>query len=137
MMSRPRHSFACHATAGTVGVGRTRNGTNQNLPSRGRPDLPRGCRQPAAATAEVLVVEGAEALEARVCLVIGDQVTQGALRVIRLLRQRGSQVVLVAAELDDTALVASVEAGGAGVGGRGGAAPDRRGAGGHGGGRAG
>ncbi|GAA0815827.1 response regulator transcription factor [Spirilliplanes yamanashiensis] len=74
---------------------------------------------------EVLVVEGAEALEARVCLVIGDQVTQGALRVIRLLRQQGSQVVLVVAELDDSALVASVEAGVAGMVRRCDATPDR------------
>src|SRR3954454_16552103 len=60
---------------------------------------------------EVLVVEGADALEARVCLVIGNHVTDGALRVIRLLRQQGGQVVLVVSELDDAALVSAVEAG--------------------------
>lgn len=74
---------------------------------------------------EVLVVEGAEALDARVCLVIGDRVTQSALRVIRLLRQQGGQVVLVVADLDDTGLVGSVEAGVAGMVRRGDATPDR------------
>src|SRR3712207_7717282 len=41
-------------------------------------------------------------LDARVCLLISDQVTEGVLRLMRLWRQRGSRVVLVVGELDDT-----------------------------------
>jgi DNA-binding NarL/FixJ family response regulator len=64
---------------------------------------------------EVLVVDGAEALDAQVCLVVSSQVTDGTLRVIRMLRQQGGQVVLVVGEIDDTTLVSAVEAGVAGM----------------------
>ncbi len=74
---------------------------------------------------EVLVVENAEALDARVALVIAEQLTDRVLRAIRMLRQQGSQVVLVVGELDDGALVSAVEAGVAGMVRRAEATPDR------------
>jgi DNA-binding NarL/FixJ family response regulator len=74
---------------------------------------------------EVLVLEGADAAEARVSLVITDQVSEGALRTMRALRQRGCSVVLVVVELDDAALVAAIEAGVAALVRRAEATPDR------------
>jgi DNA-binding NarL/FixJ family response regulator len=74
---------------------------------------------------EVRIVEGADALDARVSLVVTDHVTEGSLRTIRMLRHQGAQVVLVVGQLDDTALVAAVEAGVAGLVRRPDATPDR------------
>ncbi len=74
---------------------------------------------------EVLVLEGADAMEARVSLVVADQVSEGSLRTIRTLRQRGCAVVLVVVQLDDTALVSSVEAGVAALIRRADATPER------------
>jgi DNA-binding NarL/FixJ family response regulator len=74
---------------------------------------------------EVLVLEGADAREARVSLVVADQVSEGSLRTIRTLRQRGCAVVLVVVQLDDTALVSAVEAGVAALIRRADATPER------------
>jgi DNA-binding NarL/FixJ family response regulator len=74
---------------------------------------------------EVLVVEGAAALDARVSLVIADQISDRVLRAIRMLRQQGCQVVLVVGEMDDSGLVSAVEAGVAGMVRRTDATPDR------------
>jgi DNA-binding NarL/FixJ family response regulator len=74
---------------------------------------------------EVLVLEGADAMEARVSLVVADQVSEGSLRTIRTLRQRGCAVVLVVVQLDDTALVSAVEAGVAALIRRADATPER------------
>jgi DNA-binding NarL/FixJ family response regulator len=74
---------------------------------------------------EVLVLEGADVLQARVSLVVTDQVSEAALRTMRALRQRGCAVVLVVVELDDSALVAAIEAGVAALVRRSEATPER------------
>ena len=74
---------------------------------------------------EVLVLEGADVLHARVSLVVTDRVTEAALRTMRALRQRGCAVVLVVVELDDSALVAAIEAGVAALVRRSEATPER------------
>lgn len=74
---------------------------------------------------EVLVLDAVDAAQATVSLVVTDQVSDGALRTIRALRQCGSSVVLVVVELDDTALVAAVEAGVAALVRRSEATPER------------
>jgi DNA-binding NarL/FixJ family response regulator len=60
---------------------------------------------------EVRVLEGDRPDSATVALVVADRVGQTALRAVRALRQRGTSVVLVVVELDDSALVAAIEAG--------------------------
>jgi DNA-binding NarL/FixJ family response regulator len=60
---------------------------------------------------EVRVLEGDGPDGATVALVVADRVGQTALRAVRALRQRGTSVVLVVVELDDSALVAAIEAG--------------------------
>lgn len=74
---------------------------------------------------EVLVLEGSDVLHARVSLVVTDRVSEGALRTMRALRQRGCAVVLVVVELDDSALVAAIEAGVAALVRRSEATPER------------
>jgi DNA-binding NarL/FixJ family response regulator len=74
---------------------------------------------------EVLVLEGTDVLHARVSLVVTDRVSEAALRTMRALRQRGCAVVLVVVELDDSALVAAIEAGVAALVRRSEATPER------------
>ena len=74
---------------------------------------------------EVLVLDAIDAAQAKVSLVVADQVSDGALRTMRALRQRGSSVVLVVVELNDAALVAAVEAGVAALVRRSEATPER------------
>ncbi|MDT5034617.1 MAG: hypothetical protein QOC94_4788 [Actinoplanes sp.] len=74
---------------------------------------------------EVLVLDGDEAEQAVVSLVVADRVAPAPLRAIRSLRQGGNAVVLVVVELDDAALVAAIEAGVAAIVRRMEATPDR------------
>jgi DNA-binding NarL/FixJ family response regulator len=60
---------------------------------------------------EVRVLEGNDPDGATVALVVADKVDKASLRAIRSLRQRGMGVVLVVVEMDDTSLVAAIEAG--------------------------
>lgn len=74
---------------------------------------------------EVLVLDTAEAEQAVVSLVVADRASDATLRAIRSLRQRGTAVVLVVVELDDSALVAAIEAGMAALVRRSEATPER------------
>jgi DNA-binding NarL/FixJ family response regulator len=74
---------------------------------------------------EVLVLDSAESEQATVSLVVADRVTEQSLRSIRALRQRGSSVVLVVVEVDDSSLVSAVEAGVAALVRRSEATPER------------
>lgn len=74
---------------------------------------------------EVLVLEGADADDATVSLVVADRVAEASLRAIRALRQRGTSVVLMVVEVDDGSLVSAIEAGVAALIRRAEATPDR------------
>jgi len=74
---------------------------------------------------EVRVLDTAEAEQAKVALVVADKVTEPTLKVLRSLQRGGVRLVLVVAELDDTDLVAAVEAGVAGLVRRAEATPER------------
>jgi DNA-binding NarL/FixJ family response regulator len=74
---------------------------------------------------EVLVLEGADADEATVSLVVADRVAEPSLRAIRALRQRATSVVLMVVEVDDGSLVSAIEAGVAALIRRAEATPDR------------
>src|SRR5512142_664407 len=74
---------------------------------------------------EVRVLETAEADSARVALVVADKVAEPTLKVLRSLQRGGVRLVLVVAELDDSDLVAAVEAGVAGLIRRNEATPER------------
>jgi DNA-binding NarL/FixJ family response regulator len=74
---------------------------------------------------EVLVVDEIDIGSARVALVVTDVLSDDVLRAIRALRRRGCGVVLVIAQLDDTALLAAVEAGVAALVRRSEATPER------------
>ena len=74
---------------------------------------------------EVLVLEGVDAGEATVSLVVADRVAEPSLRAIRALRQRGTSVVLMVVEVDDGSLVSAIEAGVAALIRRAEATPDR------------
>lgn len=74
---------------------------------------------------EVLVLDTAEADQAKVALVVSDRVADTTLTVLRSLQRGGTRLVLVVAELDDNDLVAAVEAGVAGLVRRHEATPDR------------
>src|SRR5437867_7891382 len=60
---------------------------------------------------EVRVLEPANAESATVALVVGDRVCDRTLQVLRTLQRSSARLVLVVAEVDDTDLVAAVEAG--------------------------
>jgi DNA-binding NarL/FixJ family response regulator len=60
-----------------------------------------------------------------VALVIADRVSEATLRILRSLQREGARLVLVVAEVDDSDLVAAVEAGVAGVIRRNEASPER------------
>jgi DNA-binding NarL/FixJ family response regulator len=74
---------------------------------------------------EVRVLEGADADDATVSLVVADRVAEASLRAIRALRQRGTSVVLMVVEVDDGSLVSAIEAGVAALIRRAEATPDR------------
>jgi DNA-binding NarL/FixJ family response regulator len=71
------------------------------------------------------VLEGADADEATVSLVVADRVAEPSLRAIRALRQRATSVVLMVVEVDDGSLVSAIEAGVAALIRRAEATPDR------------
>jgi DNA-binding NarL/FixJ family response regulator len=74
---------------------------------------------------EVRVLDRAEAHTARVALVVADKVAEPTLKLLRGLQRSGARLVLVVAELDDSDLIAAVEAGVAGLVRRSEATPDR------------
>jgi DNA-binding NarL/FixJ family response regulator len=74
---------------------------------------------------EVLVLDEIAVEQARVALVVTDQLSDSALRAMRAFRQRGCGVVLVVVQLDDSALLAAVEAGVAALVRRSEATPER------------
>ena len=74
---------------------------------------------------EVRVLDSSEAATARVALVVADKVSEPTLKVLRGLQRTGARLVLVVAELDDSDLIAAVEAGVAGLVRRGEATPER------------
>jgi DNA-binding NarL/FixJ family response regulator len=74
---------------------------------------------------EVKVIDAPEPGRTSVALVVADRVAEPTLRTLRSLQRVGARLVLVVAELDDADLVASVEAGVAGVVRRAEASPDR------------
>jgi DNA-binding NarL/FixJ family response regulator len=74
---------------------------------------------------EVRVLDAAEAEQASVALVVADRVSERTLQVLRSRQRGGARLVLVVSEVDDTDLVAAVEAGIAGLVRRGEATPER------------
>jgi DNA-binding NarL/FixJ family response regulator len=74
---------------------------------------------------EVLIVDEIDAEHARVALVVTDVLSDDVLRAIRGFRRRACGVVLVIVHLDDTALLAAVEAGVAALVRRSEATPER------------
>jgi DNA-binding NarL/FixJ family response regulator len=74
---------------------------------------------------ELLVVDEIDVDNARVALVVTDVLSDDVLRAIRGFRRRGCGVVLVIVHLDDTALLAAVEAGVAALVRRSEATPER------------
>jgi len=74
---------------------------------------------------EVKVIDAPEPGRTSVALVVADRVAEPTLRTLRSLQRVGARLVLVVAELDDSDLVAAVEAGVAGVVRRAEASPDR------------
>jgi DNA-binding NarL/FixJ family response regulator len=65
--------------------------------------------------AEVLVVEG-DSDEAEVAVVVADEVDVATVRTVRAIQRDGSQrVVMVVTRLDDTSVLAAVEAGACGI----------------------
>jgi DNA-binding NarL/FixJ family response regulator len=74
---------------------------------------------------EVRVLEAAEADQASIALVVADRVSERTLQVLRSRQRGGAKLILVVSEIDDTDLVAAVEAGIAGVVRREDATPER------------
>jgi DNA-binding NarL/FixJ family response regulator len=74
---------------------------------------------------EVRVIDAPEPGRTTVALIVADRVAEPTLRSLRALQRLGARLVLVVAELDDSDLVAAVEAGVAGVVRRAEASPDR------------
>src|SRR3954453_23609826 len=75
---------------------------------------------------EVRLVEDAERDVAAVAILVTDSVGDDVLRGLRVLRREGiPRLVLVATQLDDGDLVATVEAGVEGVGGDANSTPER------------
>jgi DNA-binding NarL/FixJ family response regulator len=74
---------------------------------------------------EVRVLEAAEAEQAIVALIVADRVSERTLQVLRSRQRGGARLVLVVSEVDDSDLVAAVEAGIAGLVRRGDATPER------------
>jgi DNA-binding NarL/FixJ family response regulator len=74
---------------------------------------------------EVRVLDRTEADAAQVALVVADKVSEPTLKLLRTLQRSGARLVLVVAELDDSDLIAAVEAGVAGLVRRAEATPDR------------
>lgn len=67
-------------------------------------------------TSEVVLVEEEELAEGGVALVVADEIDAETTRVVRSLRRRGvDRIVLLVGRLDDKALLAAVEAGVGGV----------------------
>lgn len=64
---------------------------------------------------EVRLIDAPDPGRATVALVAADRVAEPTLRSLRTLRRLGARLVLVVAEVDDSDLVAAVEAGVAGV----------------------
>lgn len=65
---------------------------------------------------EILLLDEADLAQAQVGVVVSDNVGEDTVRVLRSLRSRGvQQLVLVASQIDDGGLVMAVEAGVAGV----------------------
>jgi DNA-binding NarL/FixJ family response regulator len=73
---------------------------------------------------EVRVIDAPDPGRTTVALVVTDRVAEPTLRTLRSLQRLGARLVLVVAELDDSDLVAAVEAGVAGVVRRAEASPD-------------
>lgn len=74
---------------------------------------------------EVRVLDSSEADVAKVSLVVADKVAEPTLKLLRSLQRSGNRLVLVVAELDDSDLIAAVEAGVAGLIRRAEATPER------------
>jgi DNA-binding NarL/FixJ family response regulator len=74
---------------------------------------------------EIRVIDTPQTDRPYVALVIADRVSEATLRVLRSLQREGARLVLVVAEVDDSDLVAAVEAGVAGVIRRNEASPER------------
>jgi DNA-binding NarL/FixJ family response regulator len=74
---------------------------------------------------EVRVLEPADAENAAVALIVADRVCDRTLQVLRSKQRGGARLVLVVSEVDDTDLVAAVEAGIAGLVRRSDATPER------------
>jgi DNA-binding NarL/FixJ family response regulator len=74
---------------------------------------------------EVRVIDAPDPGRTTVALIVADRVAEPTLRTLRSLQRLGARLVLVVAELDDSDLVAAVEAGVAGVVRRAEASPDR------------
>ena len=74
---------------------------------------------------EVRVIDAPDPGRTTVALVVADRVAEPTLRTLRSLQRLGARLVLVVAEVDDSDLVAAVEAGVAGVVRRAEASPDR------------
>jgi DNA-binding NarL/FixJ family response regulator len=75
---------------------------------------------------EVRVVPAADSAEARVALVVVDEIDDDAIRLLRSVQRSGlSRAVVVASVLDDGGLIAAVEAGVIGLVRRGQATPER------------
>ncbi|WP_239151355.1 response regulator transcription factor [Virgisporangium aurantiacum] len=74
---------------------------------------------------EVRVIDAPDPGRTTVALVVADRVAEPTLRTLRSLQRLGARLVLVVAELDDSDLVAAVEAGVAGVVRRAEASPDK------------
>jgi DNA-binding NarL/FixJ family response regulator len=74
---------------------------------------------------QVRVIDAPDPGRTTVALVVADRVGEPTIRTLRTLQRLGARLVLVVAELDDSDLVAAVEAGVAGVVRRAEASPDR------------
>lgn len=74
---------------------------------------------------EVRVIDAPDPGRTTVALIVADRVGESTLRTLRSLQRLGARLVLVVAELDDSDLVAAVEAGVAGVVRRAEASPER------------
>lgn len=74
---------------------------------------------------EVRVIDAPDPGRTTVALIVADRVAESTLRSLRSLQRLGARLVLVVAELDDSDLVAAVEAGVAGVVRRAEASPER------------
>jgi DNA-binding NarL/FixJ family response regulator len=74
---------------------------------------------------EVLVVDEADFGDARVAVVVADEVDPATVRTVRAIQRDGCRVVMVVTRLDDAGLLAAVEAGSCGILRRSEAAADR------------